>query len=400
MRQHSRLYLFITVTILLLNPSLVESTEPNPFGKFLNDIKYSSRLKIEHEDNIFLQEDGEEPDLRQIFTQTFQYQSTRDNHFFQWGYTGDYAYYTEESLGVLEHSAQGVYSYRPEEKFSFGIKDKFDWAQDEKIPRTFGDRVLALGYVRNAPTLQGKYELSPRGVLSTEIAQQFLDVRNADTDDEIDNKSFNARTQITYDLAENGDVQSLIGWDHVRTTFPQIAEKASTVGRVFIGLLNNIKGVLMTSHEVGFQSTDFDEDTSIDDNNIDYQFGLETIFSVKTKLRLGYEYNMKHPSFRREYAQYAGHKTSLDINHAVNKTTSINLDYAYDRLVFDSSDRLVGQPDEDADIGIHTWAVTLSQKLKSWLTCDWSYENVHRDSDFAGESYVDNTWSLALTAKY
>ena len=42
-----------------------------------------------------------------------------------------------------------------------GIEDIHSWLQDNEITTTIGDRVLALGYTQNVPTVEVKYALNP-----------------------------------------------------------------------------------------------------------------------------------------------------------------------------------------------------------------------------------------------
>ena len=197
-----RISLVIFLTLLLPNPASEASTlkEPNPFFQFLNDLEFSSRLKWELDDNIFLVENEEDSDFRQTFTQTILYKLPKDHHYFQMNYRGNYAYYHEEATGILGHTAGLLYSYRPFDGFSIGFKDDFNWLSDSKIATTIGDRVLALGYVQNAPSFEVKYEMGPSVTLIADAYQQFLDVVDATNDDYIDNKRQGIKSQIQYSL--------------------------------------------------------------------------------------------------------------------------------------------------------------------------------------------------------
>ena len=97
-----------------------EDETPNPIIKFFKDINYSSQIALEYDDNIFLAEDNEDADWRQIYTQGLFYRNSKDDHYFQWRYTGRYAYYNEEATDILGHTAQALYSYRP---FAFLPRD-------------------------------------------------------------------------------------------------------------------------------------------------------------------------------------------------------------------------------------------------------------------------------------
>ena len=93
----------------------------NPVIKLLRNIEYSSRLKFEYDSNIFFTEDNEESDFKEIFSQTLRYKTSQNAHYFEAGYKGNYAYFTEESLGILNHAADILYSYRPFSNLSFEI---------------------------------------------------------------------------------------------------------------------------------------------------------------------------------------------------------------------------------------------------------------------------------------
>ena len=75
-------------------------------------------------------------------------------------------------------------------------------------------------------------------------------------------------------------------------------------------------------------------------------------------------------------------------------------DYSFEKQSFDSSDRTAGQSDVDRKTDIHKIRFTVSKKLKSWLSMDYQYNYTKRKTDFAAEGYVDNKFSVALTARY
>lgn len=381
-----------------------DTSEPksptNPIANFLRSIDYTSRLKLEFDDNIFLTEDNQDSDIRQIFSQTLTYKLPKDKYYFQWGYSGNYAYYNEETIGILGHTAHLLYSYRPFNGFSFGIRDDYNWLQDSKIATTIGDRVLALGYIQNTPSIQVKYEIAPDYFLATDFYYQFLDVTDPDNDDYIDNKRVGVKGQISRHLTPEKNLVALAGFDHSQITFPQVSEKAAVSDRAFIGLKEKIIGICDLTQEIGFETIDMSDPANVDDSNIDYRFSLETVFSIYTKLRLGFDHNMKNPSLRRQYTQYGASVASLSLTHTINPQVTFFLNYSHEKQGFYSSDALIGQTKERKDTVIQYLGLTVSRKLMSWLVTDFKYEYTKRDTDFAQEGYTDNKVSVAMTVRY
>lgn len=372
----------------------------NPFLKFLSDIDYSSRLKFEYDTNIFLTEDGEDSDWKEIFTQTLFYQLTKGDHYFQWGYSGNYAYYDHEAKGVLGHTANLLYSYRPFEKLSFGLRDDYNWLQDSKMAAVIGDRVLALGYIQNAPSLQLKYEFSPKATFCMDVFNEFLDVRSGTNDDYIDNRMTLVSERIDYNLTPENNLVGFFGNTFRTIDFVQIDEKSSTSNRAFAGLTEKFPNILHWTQEVGFENIEFDNSANNDDDNVDFKTSLETVFSLYTKLRLSFECNIKNPSYRSEYTQYASNLTSLNLSHAISPKTTLFLDYSFERQKFDENDALIGQPSIDRRNNIHNLRLALSRSINPWLTAEIRYDYTKRDSEFAQEGYIDNKISTAVTAKY
>ncbi len=381
-----------------------ETSEPqspsNPIANFLRSIDYTSRLKLEFDDNILLTEDNQDSDFKQVFTQTLTYKLPKDKYYFQWGYSGNYAYYNEEATGILGHGAYLLYSYRPWDGFSFGIRDDFNWLSDSKIATTIGDRVLGLGYVQNTPSIQVKYELSDRYTLTTDLYYQFLDVVDGENDDYIDNKRVGAKGQLNYNLTPQRNVIGFLGVDHSQITFPQVSEKAASSDRFFAGLKEKIIGLFDLTQEIGFESINMSDPANADDDNVDFRLSLETVFSLYTKLRLGLDYNMRNPSLRRQYTQYTSDVAYLQLSHSINPKTTALLSYSYENQAFHSPDVLIGQTVEHKDTFIQNLNLTLSRKILSWLTADVKYDYTKRDTDFAQEGYTDNKFSVSMTARY
>lgn len=375
-------------------------SEPNPLIQFINNIEYSSRLKFEYDDNIFLTEDNRDSDFRQIFSQAITYKSTKDKSYFQLGYNGNYSYYDQEALGVLGHTANMLYSYRPFDGFSIGIRNDFNWLADSKIATTLGDRTLALGYTQNVPSIQVKYEISPQYSFVTDAYYQFLDVRNSENDDYIDNRRVGVKGQLNYNFTPQRNFVGFLGFEHKQITFPQVSEKASVSERPFVGLTEKAIGIFNFTQEVGFENINMTDSANADDRNVDWKFSWETVFSIYTKLRLSFDYNTRNASLRRQYTQYGSNLATLSLTHAINPKTYLLFDYSYERQEFNSADVLAGQTNQDNNTFIQNIGLTVSRKLQNWLTLDWRYDYTKRDSDFAQEGYTDNRYSVALTAKY
>lgn len=377
-----------------------EAKKTNPFLKFFKSIDYTSRISTEYDTNIFLKENDEDSDLKQIFTQTAVYRLPKENHYFQMGYTGNYTYYHEEATGILGQSANVVYSYRPFNGFSIGIRDDYNWLQDSNISTTLGDQVLALGYKQNTPSAQIKYEINPHYTLITDMLYQKLDVRDGDNDDYIDNERLGVRGLLEYNFTPEKNLAAFAGFSRRQIAFPQISEKSSVSQRTFTGLTEKIPALLLVSQEVGFENIDMDDENNASDNNIDIKVSVETIFSLYTKISASLNYNARNPSLRRQYTQYGAKVASFGISHVLNPKASVFLDYSHERQSFDSNDVTAGQLQEDQKTAINTVKGGISRKLKNWLTSDFSYEYTNRVSDFANESYTDHLFGVSLTAKY
>ncbi|MFH1359449.1 MAG: hypothetical protein ABIJ41_00235 [Candidatus Omnitrophota bacterium] len=394
---------FICSTFLVLTFAHLgfssEQAPVNPIKKFLKNIEYTSRLRFEYDNNIFLTENDEDDDIKEIFTQTLTYRLPKENYYFQLAYRGNYAYYNKESTGILGHAANVLYSYRPFNGFSIGFRDDYSWLSDSTIASTIGDRVLSLGYIQNTPALEVKYEIDPRWTVTTDAYYQFLDVKDGNNDDYIDNKRIGAKGTVFYSITPNHDLIGFFGYDHNQITFPQITEKASHSGRGFVGLKKKLPNYFDITTEVGFENIYMDE-SDADDQNMDIQTQIETTFSVFTKVRLGLDYNVIKPSLRSEYSQFASTISSINLSHAINPKTSLNLNYSFEKQKFQSSNVLVGQADEDRTTDIHRTRMTLSRKLNSWLSGDFNYNYTQRNTDFANESYTNHTFTVGLMAKY
>ncbi len=374
------------------------ATTQNAFIRFLKSFDYTSRLRFQFDDNIFLTEDREDSDVKEIFTQILEYNHSSGDNFLRWSYTGDYDYYNEESLGVLSHSTNLLYSYRPVDKFSFGLGSNFYWLSDSRIASTLGDRLLALGYTQFSPYVEMKYEINPRTSVQTNIRYQKVDARDGNNDDYIDNKRVIATEQLNYSLTEDNNLISFFGYQYDDISFPQIFEKSATSNRPFVGLTRKFPGVVSLTYGVGFEQIYMDD--NMDDDNVDQYLGLETIFSIYTKFKMSYSHNYKHPSLRREYTQYASNLYKMSLDHTINPKTSILWAYSYERQGFRSADALVGQLSESRKTDIQTIGTTLNRKLNSVLTLGLSYDYTKRDTEFANEGYTDNKVSIQLTAKY
>ncbi len=400
------LKIFLSVLISLFIAVPVHAQEKPPAKQstgilrtILDDIEFTSRLKTEYDDNIFLSENNENSDIREVFTQHLRYNKSFDQHFWKLEYTGNHSYYIEESTNVLDHTADFLYSYRPFTNLSLGLGNTFYWLQDSRITAALGDRLLALGYIQNTPSFEIKYEAHPRLTLSSHLAQQMLNVRNDQNDDFIDHKRTTAINKLSYQLTEDQNMSGFLGYDYDTITFPHIEEKAATSHRGLLGLTKKFSGIGNVTAEAGYKYTDIDE-TNVDDENVDYRLSMESNFSLFTKLTVFYNYNVKNPSLRREYSQYASNLGSITLTHTMDPKTSCQLGYSHERQDFNSSNVLSGQSPVDRQTYIQTFNTGLNRKLNNWLTLEVTYDYTKRDTDFVSEGYTDNKYGIALTARY
>ena len=372
----------------------------NPLIKFLKEIEYTSRLKFEFDDNIFLTEDNQDSDFKQIFSQGLNYELSKEKQYFRLEYFGNYSYLDEESLGILGHAADVVYSYRPFDKFSVGFRNDFKWLQDTKVTSVIGDRVLALGYTQVSPSVQLKYEINPQYNVSLDLYDQILDARDPVNDDYIDNQQYGVTGRLNYNFAPEYNMVAFMGLGQRQTEFAQIAEKSSSSLRPFFGLTKKFNSLLNLTQEFGFENVRMEENGNASSNNADSRTSLETTFSIYTKLKVSYDHNVNYPSLRSDYAQYKANTASLGVIHAINPKTSLAFDYSYTRQAFNGGDALIGKTKEDRDTFIQTLGTTLTRKLPNGVALDFKYSYNKRDTDFAAEGYTDNKVSVALTAKY
>ena len=371
----------------------------SPVERFFNDIDKTTSLKVEYDDNIFLVEDNEDSDVKQVFTQGLKYKKSFGDHFIKWDYTGTYSYYDEESLGVLSHTGNFAYSYRPFKNFSIGLGNTFNWQQDNKLATPIGDRLLALGYVQNTPNVQMKYQFNPRTILSTDLTYQDLDVRDSLNGTFIDHRRTTEIGKLSYMITDDNNLIGYIGFQGDQVMFRHTDLKDTTSTRGFGGLTKKFSNLMDITYEIGFKNTDFDSNHG-DDSNVDHRISIDTNFSLYTKLGLSYSYNMKNPSLRSEYVQYASNMASINLTHTINPKTTLLLGYSYETQDFDSSDVLTGGAPLDRKTHIHTLSSAVNRKLNEWLALDFNYNFSKRDTSFAGEGYIDNKYALGLTARY
>jgi len=367
--------------------------------KILKDIQLTTRVKVEYDDNVFLVEDNEESVVKEVLSQSFLYRLINDKSFFRWNYTGQFAYYNDETTSVTSHSTGFMYSYRPLKKLAFGLQYDYNWLKDSKITSTIGDRVVDLGYHHHRPEVEIKYEIQPRTNIRVNAGVEDLDVTDADSDDFIDNKKRTATLEVNHIFTDLDKLMGFAGMDFRQITFPQISQKASTAYRPYIGISKTFSGIGIWRSEVGFDHINMDELNS-DDDNIDFKLSFETIFSLYTKLRFSLNGNVKKSSLRSDYTQYAANIAKMNISHAVSQKTSIFVDYSFEKQHFESSDFTIGSERIDRQTYIQRLNLTLNHKLRKGLSVDYQYGYTKRDSDFAREGYTDNKFSIALTARY
>lgn len=154
------------------------------------------------------------------------------------------------------------------------------------------------------------------------------------------------------------------------------------------------------TYGIGFEQVDMDDEANSDDHNVDQYVGFETTFSVYTKFKASYSHNYKHPSLRREYTQYASNLFKINLDHTLDPKTSILWNYSYEKQGFSSADILAGQTSEGKKTDIQTIGLTLNRKLNPLLTLGLNYDYTKRDTEFVGEGYTDNRYTINLTARY
>lgn len=374
--------------------------EPGFLKALLNDIRYTSRLKIEVDDNVFLADKNRDVEFKEIFLQSLRYSQSKENSFVQASYTGQIAHYNEEATDVVSHSANVAYSYRPFDGFSIGFKDEYNWLEDNKITTTIGDRVLDLGYEQHAPSLEAKWSLGKHLTFKNATRFTSLDVSDPANDDYIDNRRLDVKGEFEYFFGNDREVVGFAGLDYNQIRFPQISEKSSVTHRPYIGFKKVFPGLFLWNNEIGFEHINMDDERNEDDNDLDFLTSLETTFSLYTKLKLILSKNFTKPSLRREYTQYSSDVASLNISHKLNKRNSIFFDYSFEKQDFAASHVTSGQSTGDRQTYVHNIRLLYNKKLKSWLSMDCQYDYVKRDTTFDGEGYRNNKFSVALTARY
>ncbi len=376
------------------------ASEQNSFKTFLKDIDFTTRIKLEHDDNIFLSETDENSDLKQILTQGMKYSKSFGKQYVSWNYVGNYSYFDGESEEVLSHSGKVLYSYRPYDKFSIGLKNDVTWLQNSNITTAISDRLLALGYTQVMPGIQVKYEMGPATTFVSDLGYQSLNVSDDANDTFIDNDEFKTKTALNQVLFDDRNLLGTAGFDWERVNFTHTAAKGSATTRPFIGLLKKFPGVVNAAAEIGFADIDIENPDDEDDNNVDFTVSLESVFSLYTKLNASYTGMNKSHSLRSDYVQYTSNLVNLGLSHAISPKSLLSANYSYELQDFDSIDAIAGSPRVDHEANIYNVNLAFNQQLNSWLTAEVSYGHVTRDTDFASESYEDNKYGIGLTARY
>ncbi|MDO8580559.1 MAG: hypothetical protein Q7S13_03675, partial [Candidatus Omnitrophota bacterium] len=173
---------FSSVSLWAQEGAAKNNEEKNSYLKFLKDIDFTSRLKLEYDDNIFLTETGENADSRFILSQGLRYEQSNDLQYFTMSYLGDFSYYNDEAVDIMSNQAKVAYSYHPTDDFSFGIGHDFTSIEDSNITTTIGDRVVTLGYKQFSPYVQMQLAVNPKLTFDTKFNYSHLDVRNQTTD--------------------------------------------------------------------------------------------------------------------------------------------------------------------------------------------------------------------------
>ena len=89
---------------------------------------------------------------------------------------------------------------------------------------------------------------------------QFLDVKDRDNDDYIDNKQLGVGGRFDYSFVPENNFIGFLGLNHRQIAFPQISEKSSVSRRAFVGVTEKFPTLFTITKEVGFENIHMDDE--------------------------------------------------------------------------------------------------------------------------------------------
>lgn len=370
---------------------------------FLKDLakqlEFTSRVSTQYDNNIFLEEDDEDSDLKTTIYQGFLLKSPKDSKkpiYYQFDYGINYDSYLEEGDHILSHYANALLSYRPFDKLSLGISDNFQKVGKGIVTTALGDRLVTLGYYQNTANFQAKYDVTKNTYLDFIYGYYRLDVMDPSRDEFIDRNTDEVNLSLNRNF--NPNISGYIGNIFQKVRFDETLVKNSDGNRLFLGLAKKFPNKLKLTTEVGYEIKDIE--TQRKDHNLDFRISANSLFSAYTKLYFLVEIDRLQPSSRTEYSQYSRRNVVFQLEHYLTPKLILITNLGFERQLFKDEDSISSSVTTDSTTKIYSAGSTLRKILNDWLSADLGYSFTKRDSEFRTESYDDHKVTFGLTANY
>lgn len=371
------------------NPALIQFLQ-NLFKR----IEFTTAIKTEYDDNIFLTPTNEKSDVISTVTQGMCLKVPEDPFYLQLDYTGNLSYYWNQGDKLYDHLANFIASYRPTKNFSYGISNSFKKMINKKITTTLGDQLLSMGYTEDTPVFEMKYQ--PTEKLTIDYMYQHYYLRAARVDDNFINRDDNvSNVAFTYDFYP--DLAAFVGFNYRDANFPADTVKDGEIAKGFYGITKKFPGFCNVTVSAAHDS---DQLLNRHDTNTEANLSVNSTFSAYTILNLAYHYNNRIPSARAEYSQYFDDAVELGLTQLLDLKTTLTATVGYERQHFYSSDVVGTNPVVDKHTDIISLETLLKRKLNSWLDLDLTYNYSKRNTKFAAEGYTENRVGLGLVATF
>lgn len=399
LKQYSYLKTILVAVILIFSFSSVSFAEGEfsiiQFVKNLfKKIEFKTSVKYDFDDNIFLSDADESSDIINTLTQNVSLKIPEDPFYLEMDYTGNLSYYIQEGDSINNQTAKLILSYRPFDYISFGIADYFTKMFSKSITTSFGDRLLSRGYLQNIPVVDVKVEPIEKLTLDASYRNYYLDAVSTN-DDYIDRGDDIFNFGVNYEIWP--DLISSAGYEFQDVDFRNYFIKDAESHRAALGLTKKFDVVNLTA-EVGREYKD--AENLHDGEETDCSLKVDTTYSVYNIVNFTYTFNRAVPSARTEYFQYFTNSAEVALRHLINPKTTVLTNIKYEKQVFEDTDAIQGQLQEDRDTKIITFGTTLRRSLNDWLDFDLGYSLTRRSTDFVGESYTNNKITVGITGSY
>lgn len=351
---------------------------------------------MSYDDNVFLRENNKEGDWIYKISPAFSFKVPSGDNYLSLDYVFNHDYYSNYHSYYQGHKVTGALFYKPSALLSFNLSGGFSRSQDINLFRLDPITLDALNRSRknvNSSIISLETTYHPPWRLKDLFHLRFS---NGGTKSQ-DIRTESQRVELDMEHFLTPIASIYLGYAFTKTDDKEEPTKDSDSQGTFLGFRYNLTNITKLDAKFSYDHLQYSDHTK--DNG--YKFGLNLARQVSpiTDINLGYNWGVRN-TISSNYRSYHINEVNLNLNHRFNPKLSFSLTAGYSIDTYLREDLLIASSIGDRERKKTNLGTGLKYQLSKLFSLGFDFDHSAVSSDFTGEPYTDNKYTLNLNAQF